>query len=108
MGLFPETVHREVTVPGNRPTSKRKQGLDFMPRGEVDAIRETSPRVGHTNPATVVEDSRAVRRVGREIEDLVNAARNARGATEGPELSSVTVNVRLLRTGRSGVRDRQT
>ena len=106
MCLFPETVHREVVVPRDRPTSKREQGLDFMPRGEVDAARETAPRVGHTNPTTVVEDSRVVRRVGREIENIVNAAREARGATKGPELSAVTVNVRLLRTGRGGVRDR--
>ena len=106
VGMFPKTIHREVVVPGDRPTSERGQRLDFMPRGEVDAVRETAPRVGHTNPTTIVEDSRVGRRVGREIENLVNAARKSWGATEGPELSAVAVNVRLLRTWRGGVRDR--
>ena len=57
VGLGPEAVHREVAVPGNRPTSKRGQWLDFMPRGEVNAIRTTTPRVGHAYPTAVVEDS---------------------------------------------------
>ena len=65
MGLFLETVHRKVVVRRNRPTSEGEQWLNFMTGGEVDAIRKTSPRVGHTNPTSVVEDGRTVPSIGR-------------------------------------------